>query len=80
MGDPRFEAFKSYDAGTAITSGMFSRPSGQAFSSTIQGRLKSYCDINDLFCASGLSMVVHLTYLSRYLNSATNFILEKIGN
>ncbi|WP_219715883.1 cutinase family protein, partial [Clostridioides difficile] len=42
-------------------------------------KYQAYCDANDLFCASGLDTVVHLTYLSRYQSAAANFALGKVG-
>ena len=59
---------------------MFPRLSSQVYPSSLIPKIKSYCDFNDLFCASGLSTLVHLTYLSRYENNARDFIISNIGS
>ncbi|EAU86436.1 hypothetical protein CC1G_05430 [Coprinopsis cinerea okayama7 len=79
FGDPRHVAGKSYNEGTARRDGMFPRGLTQDYSLTFRSRVKSWCDFNDLFCASGLSTIVHLTYLERYQNDAARFVLDKIG-
>jgi len=80
FGDPRFEAFKSWNEGTSLRSGMFSRPLTQTFPTFIRSRMKSWCDFNDLFCASGTSTIVHLSYMLRYEDDANDFVMGLIGN
>ncbi|KAF5358212.1 hypothetical protein D9756_001893 [Leucocoprinus leucothites] len=79
MGDPRHVPLQSFDRGTSIRNGLFPRLPSQRYSSTLQGRIQSYCDFNDPFCDSGLDTIVHLTYLDRYQNQAAQFILQQIG-
>ncbi|TFK41828.1 carbohydrate esterase family 5 protein [Crucibulum laeve] len=79
MGDPRHVNRQPYNKGTALGSGLFPRLSSQQYSSTLQSRIQNYCDFGDTFCDSGLSTVTHLTYLSRYQNTAASFILTQIG-
>jgi acetylxylan esterase len=57
--------------------GLFARRSGalNAFAS----KIASYCDIGDLFCASGTSTIIHLGYVTKYGTAATNFVLTQIG-
>ncbi|KAJ3562175.1 hypothetical protein NP233_g9745 [Leucocoprinus birnbaumii] len=79
MGDPRHVPLQPFDKGTSIRNGLFPRLASQQYSSTLQGRIQSFCDFNDPFCDSGLDTVVHLTYLDRYQNQAAQFILQQIG-
>jgi acetylxylan esterase len=37
------------------------------------------CDSNDPYCAGGINLGVHLTYLNRYQSAAASFVLSKIG-
>lgn len=57
--------------------GIFPRPAGalEAFSS----RLASFCDVGDVYCASGSSHAVHLGYVGEYGTAAANFVLGRIG-
>ncbi len=43
------------------------------------GKIAAWCDANDPYCASGVNLEVHLTYLDRYQNAAASFVLSKIG-
>jgi hypothetical protein len=80
FGEPRHVVGQPYNRGTSFRNGLFPRTSSQLqVLSGYAGRIRSWCDFNDLFCASGLSTVVHLTYLSRYQNTAASFVLGRIG-
>ncbi|KIJ29283.1 carbohydrate esterase family 5 protein [Sphaerobolus stellatus SS14] len=79
MGDPRHVVGQSFDRGTSTLNGLFPRAANQQYSSTLQPRIESFCDFDDPFCASGVDVEVHLTYLDRYQNTAAQFILTQIG-
>lgn len=79
MGDPRHIPGESFDVGTSQHDGLFPRLASQQYSATLQPRIQSFCDAEDEFCDSGLSLEVHLTYLDRYQTRAADFILEQIG-
>ncbi|KDR82460.1 hypothetical protein GALMADRAFT_275674 [Galerina marginata CBS 339.88] len=79
MGDPRHIPGQSFDRGTAVLPGLFPRQANQQYSATLQPRILSFCDFNDPFCASGVDVNVHLTYLDRDQNTAAQFILQQIG-
>lgn len=40
-------------------------------------RMVSYCDEDDLFCDSGKSLDIHVTYVQRYGAAAAKFILDQ---
>ena len=42
-------------------------------------KIAAWCDANDPYCASGVNLTVHLTYLNRYQGTAASFVLSKIG-
>jgi acetylxylan esterase len=77
-GDPRHLPNQSYDAGTDKgATGIFPRLSSQsisAFASDIQ----SYCDNGDPFCAKGLNLEAHLTYVEKYDKTADSFIIGRL--
>jgi acetylxylan esterase len=77
MGDPRFVAHLPFDAGTATTNGLFPRPQYQSCE-PYAAKMRSFCDANDVFCASGNSTLVHLQYLQKYEDTALSFIDEKL--
>lgn len=79
MGDPRHVPFQSFDRGTSLRNGLFPRLASQQYSSTLQPRIRSFCDFDDPFCDSGVDTLVHLTYLDRYQDQAAQFILQQIG-
>ena len=73
---------QSWDLGTARRAGLFPRSSAQlqlltAFGGS--GKIAAWCDSNDPYCASGINLEVHLTYLNRYQSAAASFVLSKIG-
>ncbi len=82
FGDPGHVVGQPWDLGTATRNGLFPRGSSQlqllsAFGGS--SKVAAWCDFNDPYCASGISLTVHLTYLSRYQNAAASFVLSKIG-
>jgi len=81
FGDPRHVASgPNFNAGTSTRSGRFPRSAAQVSAlNAFSPRIRSWCDRNDTFCASGFSTNVHLTYLDRYQNAAATFVLNLIG-
>jgi acetylxylan esterase len=80
FGDPRHVVNQPFNLGTANANGLFPRTSGQLqVLRGFAGLIQAYCDNNDTFCDSGFSTQVHLTYLNRYQNAATQFVLGRIG-
>ena len=80
FGDPRHVTNQSFDLGTSTTNGLFPRSQTQLNNAkTFAARSHAWCDANDEFCSSGNSLNVHLTYLNRYQNAASQFVLGKIG-
>jgi cutinase len=82
FGDPGHVVGQSWDLGTATRNGLFPRSSAQlrllaAFGGS--SKIAAWCDANDPYCASGINLEVHLTYLNRYQNAAASFVLGKIG-
>jgi hypothetical protein len=82
FGDPGHVVSQPWDLGTATRNGLFPRSTSQlrllsAFGGS--SKIASWCDSGDPYCASGFSLTVHLTYLSRYQNAAASFVLTKIG-
>ncbi|GAA5924652.1 hypothetical protein JCM10213_000407 [Rhodosporidiobolus nylandii] len=76
MGDPTFVPGKSYDVGTSRTAGIFPRGSTSCFDQ-IASKIQSYCDTGDEFCASGASLQVHLSYVTKYGEQAASFVVGK---
>ncbi|BGO98882.1 hypothetical protein NBRC10513v2_003284 [Rhodotorula toruloides] len=76
MGDPTFVPGKSYDVGTSVTRGLFPRSNTACFDQ-FASRIQSYCDAGDEFCASGASLAVHLSYVTKYGSQATQFVVNK---
>jgi acetylxylan esterase len=81
FGDPRHVASgPNFNAGTSNRNGRFPRSGAQVSAlNAFSPRIRSWCDANDTFCASGFSTNVHLTYLNRYQNAAASFVLNLIG-
>jgi acetylxylan esterase len=80
FGDPRHVVNQSFDLGTSTTNGLFPRSQTQLnVLAPFAPRIQAYCDANDEFCASGASLQVHLSYLNRYQNAASSFVLGKVG-
>ena len=81
FGDPRHVTNQPFNLGTSTRNGRFPRSATQlnVLNSTYAGKIAAWCDANDTFCASGISLNVHLTYLNRYQNAAASFVLGKVG-
>jgi acetylxylan esterase len=80
FGDPRHVVNQAFDLGTSRRNGLFPRTATQLrVLAGFAPRIQAYCDANDTFCDSGVSLQVHLTYLDRYQNAAASFVLGKIG-
>lgn len=82
FGDPGHVVGQPWDRGTAFLNGLFPRSRSQlqllsAFGGS--GKIAAWCDFNDPFCADGVDLVTHLTYLNRYQDAAASFVLGKIG-
>ncbi|EKG12871.1 Carboxyl transferase [Macrophomina phaseolina MS6] len=78
MGDPRFVAGKSFDAGNSKRNGLFPRPAN--ISCDAYGdRIRSYCDEGDTYCAGGNNTLIHVTYLDRYTDDAVDFVNSKLA-
>lgn len=82
FGDPGHVVGQSWDLGSATRNGLFPRGSAplqllSAFGGS--SKIAAWCDFNDPYCAGGINLSVHLTYLNRYQNAAANFVLTKIG-
>jgi acetylxylan esterase len=81
FGDPRHVTNgPNFNLGTARANGRFPRSGAQVSAlNAFSPRIRSWCDSNDTFCASGASVNVHLTYLNRYQNAAEQFVLGRVG-
>jgi acetylxylan esterase len=82
FGDPGHVVGQPWDLGTATLHGLFPRSGSQlqllsAFGGS--SKIAAWCDFDDPYCASGVDLTVHLTYLDRYQNAAASFVLSKIG-
>ena len=75
FGDPRFNAGQTYSRGTSTKDGIFGRESSLARLNTWANVLVSYCDEDDLFCASGTSLDVHYAEVEKYAQQAADFII-----
>jgi acetylxylan esterase len=79
MGDPRFVPGQSYDVGTSTTKGLYARDPVTQSCDKYASIIQSYCDKNDARCASGDSLLVHLSYTVKYNDAALAFVLKKLG-
>ncbi|SUA72830.1 Cutinase [Nocardia otitidiscaviarum] len=78
MGDPRFVAGEPFDVGTARRNGRFPRGEDQRLT-PFGAKIRSYCDAGDVFCDSGKIWPVHYSYLPKYSDEATRFVVDAIG-
>lgn len=78
FGDPSFTADQTFDRGTSTDDGVFARRddgASLALLKTYSGVLRSYCDENDTFCASGDSLDTHYAEVGKYAQAATDFVV-----
>lgn len=66
---------KEYDMGTATLDGIFPRLKPDSCY-PFRGRIRSYCDYNDPYCASGSDLNVHFGYFNKYDNDAAQWLIE----
>jgi hypothetical protein len=78
MGDPRHMADLPFDVGTSSRNGRFPRAGDQQLT-PFADRVRSYCDTGDPFCGSGRLMPVHFTYLRKYGDDPTQFVVDAVG-
>jgi acetylxylan esterase len=82
FGDPGHVVGEPWDLGTATLDGLFPRASSQLQLLSAFGgasKIAAWCDADDPYCADGVDLTVHLTYLDRYQDAAADFVLSKIG-
>jgi acetylxylan esterase len=78
-GDPRRIPNQSFDVGTDKgATGIFPRLSTQSLSA-FSADIQSYCDTGDPFCAKGLNLNAHLTYVEKYDKTADKFIIGRLS-
>ena len=81
FGDPRHTTKQAYDLGTALQDGIYPRTDAQLqVLNTYASKIAAFCDADDIYCASGTSLQVAVTYLTRYQTPAATFVLSKIGD
>ncbi|KAH8809387.1 putative acetylxylan esterase 2 precursor [Xylogone sp. PMI_703] len=80
FGDPSFTHGQSFDAGTDTSSdGIFARSEGGAslaLLNTYASKLRSYCDVGDVYCASGTDTSAHSQEIPTWGSSAVQFIVS----
>ncbi|RAL61905.1 hypothetical protein DID88_002968 [Monilinia fructigena] len=78
-GDPRYmTSQQSFHVGTCLQNGIFPRTSDQSLSN-YSNVTKTYCDFGDPFCCSGLDVMAHLDYVTKYNMAALSFFWGKVG-
>ncbi|KAH8844084.1 hypothetical protein MCOR27_008559 [Pyricularia oryzae] len=76
MGDPSRVKGAAFNQGNSTKNGVFPRKNIAGCGNMIS-RMVSYCDEDDLFCDSGKSLDIHVTYVQRYGAAAAKFILDQ---
>ncbi|PHH65026.1 hypothetical protein CDD81_3424 [Ophiocordyceps australis] len=78
FGDPTHVANTTYDRGTSIKNGIFTRDAKSlAVCNKYSSRIVSYCDTGDVYCDTGDIRPVHANYLNRYTDETVSFILDR---
>ncbi|OLN81912.1 Acetylxylan esterase 5 [Colletotrichum chlorophyti] len=77
MGDPSHVNGMPYNKGSSQNDGVFPRQN-TAGCNAVADRMISYCDNGDTFCDRGRSVQVHLGYVRRSGDDATQFIVSKV--
>ncbi|KJZ73308.1 hypothetical protein HIM_07312 [Hirsutella minnesotensis 3608] len=78
FGDPTHVANTTYDKGTSIRDGIFTRD--DATVKVCEGysdRLVSYCDTGDTYCDAGRNRTVHVSYIYRYGDEVRKFVVDR---
>lgn len=82
MGDPTFLTNETFHVGNATKNGLFPRQDASNFNvGGLASRMKSYCDANDPYCASGnlsTGLSVHIGYVGEYGVQAEDFVVQQI--
>ncbi|GAA5967715.1 hypothetical protein JCM11641_005743 [Rhodosporidiobolus odoratus] len=77
MGDPSFVPGKQFNVGSnTAKNGVFPRKDTSALDA-ISGKVQSFCENGDTFCASGNSLATHLGYVNELGSQAADFIVSK---
>ncbi|WYZ40826.1 hypothetical protein EsH8_IV_001167 [Colletotrichum jinshuiense] len=77
FGDPTFVATQPFVRGSSKKNGIFPRQD-LSQCQALTSKFASFCDDNDLFCASGSNLTVHLGYFQnpQYIAMASSFIVQ----
>lgn len=83
MGDPSINITNNaFHVGNSTQSGLFARAANSsAVLDGISGKIQSYCDALDPYCASAgnfENLPVHLGYVQEYGQNATDFVVEQV--
>ena len=77
--DPRHVINQAFDKGTSQRNGKYPRTDAQLqVLSGFAAKIEAFCDTDDLYCDSGSSLTVHVTYLARYQQTALDFVLGRL--
>ncbi|TLS22983.1 uncharacterized protein PpBr36_06576 [Pyricularia pennisetigena] len=76
MGDPSRVKGAAFNQGNSTKDGVFPRKNISGCGDMVS-RMVSYCDADDLFCDSGKSLDIHVTYVQKYGDAAVKFILDR---
>ncbi|KAK0642226.1 cutinase-domain-containing protein [Cercophora newfieldiana] len=75
-GDPSHTVNASWNQGTSMTSGIFPRLNLTACE-PYTDRIRSWCDVGDVYCDKGNNTRVHGTYFANYTDVTVDFIVGK---
>ncbi|GJN89421.1 hypothetical protein Rhopal_002401-T1 [Rhodotorula paludigena] len=78
MGDPAFVPGEPFDVGSSRKNGIFPRRDTSCFE-PFASRIQSFCDQGDTFCASGNSIATHLSYVRKFGDQATDFVVKQVN-
>nr|POE77880.1 acetylxylan esterase 2 [Quercus suber] len=79
-GDDRFTVGEPFHVGNATKPGLYPRPNDQLRCGKYTDAIQLYCDADDEYCASGSSLLVHLSYYLRYKDTGLDFIKSRLGH
>ena len=82
FGDPRHTADQSYNVLDGSSSnGEFPRTAQQVSNlNYYSGRLRSWCNANDLACTQGTDLEAHTNYMELYTDSAASWAVSKVNS